>query len=255
VTALRVAVIREEIEESASPDAQDTVLQARSVCESLEREGWECVQIMLGHNPQILEEKLLEIRPDVVFNLVESYLGVASLACVAPALCRKAGIPFTGADEGVMALAGDKAAARRLMRSASIPVPDGASLDELRQGKFPGAGQYIIKSRFEDASLGLDGDCVVEVRSRGELQWAMEELAPRMAGDCVAERYVAGREFNLALLADASTAGCRLCLWPKWSLIPACPVRQFCIMRPSGRRGALRTRLRCAASTWTTTRS
>ena len=202
MNALRVAVIREEIDGSASPDAQDTVLQARSVCERLERGGWECVQIVLGRNPHVLEERLLEIRPDLVFNLVESYLGLASLACVAPALCRKVGIPFTGADEGVMALAGDKAAARRLMRSASIPVPDGTSLDELRQGKFPGAGRYIIKSRFEDASLGLDGDCVVEARSRGELLWAMEELAPRMAGDCVAERYVPGREFNLALLAD-----------------------------------------------------
>lgn len=197
-----MAVIREEIDETASPDAQDTVLQVRSVCESLERGGWESVQIVLGHNPHDLEEKLRELRPDLVFNLVESYLGMASLACVAPALCRKAGIPFTGADEGVMALAGDKAAARRLMRSAAIPVPDGASLDELRLGKFPGAGQYIIKSRFEDASMGLDGDCVVEASSRGELQWAMEELAPRMAGDCVAERYVVGREFNLALLAD-----------------------------------------------------
>ena len=201
MTALRVTVIREEIDEAASPDALDTVRQAGSVRESLDLAGWESDQILLGQRPQFMYEKLLETRPDLVFNLVESWCGLASLACVAPALCRKAGIPFTGADEGVMALAGDKAAARRLMAGASIPAPEGTSLDELRQGRFPGAGQYIIKARFEDASLGLGGDCVVTAQDRSALLSAMEKLAPRMAGDCVAERYVAGREFNLALLA------------------------------------------------------
>jgi D-alanine-D-alanine ligase len=202
MTALHVAVVRESIPDAASPDALDTAAQASSVRESLARCGWQASEHVLGSDPSALEDGLAHRSPDVVFNLVESCHGLASLACLAPALFRKAGFAFTGADEGSMALAGDKALARRLLHAAGLPVPRGVTMGELHRGVFPGPGTYIIKARFEDASLGLGPDCVVDVREGAELLAAMREFAPRMAGDCVAEGYVRGREFNLALLAE-----------------------------------------------------
>jgi len=196
-----VAVVREEIENDAAPDALDTLRQAEAVCESLERGGWTAAPLVLRRDPLALEEELRALRPELVFNLVESYCGLAMLACAAPPLYRRAGLPFTGADECAMTLAADKAAARRIMAATGIPAPAGTNLQELRQGRFPGAGRYIIKSRFEDASLGLGEDCVIDAGDGAELLRAMETVAPRMGGDCVAERYVDGREFNLALLA------------------------------------------------------
>ncbi|MDO9584546.1 MAG: ATP-grasp domain-containing protein [Desulfomicrobium sp.] len=210
MTSLHVAVVREDVPDTASPDALDTVLQARSVCASLIRCGWRTSEHVLGPDPSALEADLAQHRPDVVFNLVESCHGLASLACVAPALFRKAGLAFTGTDEGGMALAGDKALARRLLQASGLPVPHGATMAELQRGVFPGPGTYIVKARFEDASLGLGPDCVVEVREREELLGIMKELAPRMRGDCVAEEYVHGREFNLALLAEPGEGVCVL---------------------------------------------
>lgn len=203
MTPLHVAVVRESIPQDASADALDTVLQARSVQQSLATCGWRTSELVFGPDPSLLEDELARTRPDLVFNLVESWHGLASLACAAPALFRKAGLVFTGADEGSVALAGDKALARRLLHAAGLSVPPGATMDELRRGVFPGIGSYIIKSRFEDASLGLGPDCVVEVREPQELLAAMQGFAPRMGGDCVAEGYVRGREFNVALLAEA----------------------------------------------------
>jgi D-alanine-D-alanine ligase len=202
MTALHVAVVRESIPDAASPDALDTAAQARSVRDSLARCGWRTSEHILGSDPSALEAGLAHRRPSVVFNLVESCHGLASLACLAPALFRKAGFPFTGADEGSMALAGDKALARRLLHAAGLPVPPGVTMGELHRGVFAGPGTYIIKARFEDASLGLGPDCVVDVREGAELLAAMREFAPRMGGACVAEGYVRGREFNLALLAE-----------------------------------------------------
>lgn len=202
MTPLHVAVVRESVPEAASPDALDTVVQARSVRESLARCGWRTSEHVLGSDPSALEAALAHRRPDVVFNLVESCHGLSSLACLAPALFRKAGLVYTGADEGGMTLAGDKALARRLMHAAGLPVPCGATLGELQRGVFPGPGSYIVKARFEDASLGLGPDCVVEVKAREELLAVMKKFAPRMGGDCVAEGYIRGREFNLALLAE-----------------------------------------------------
>ncbi len=206
MNVLHVAVVREDVSDAAAPDALDTVRQARSVAQSLALCGWRASEHVFGRDPSMLEAELARTRPDVVFNLVESWSGLASLACVAPALFRKAGLAFTGADEGSMALAGDKALARRLLHAAGLPVPAGATMEELRRGIFPGAGSYIIKARFEDASLGLGPDCVVEVRQPQELLAAMQGLALRMGGDCVAEGYVRGREFNVALLASVDGA-------------------------------------------------
>lgn len=201
MTQRRAMVLREEIGESATLDDQDTVRQAECVRESLLRAGWDASLVVLGSDVRTLEQELDALRPELVFNLVESWSGLASLGCVVPALCRKGGVPCTGSDEGALILAGDKALARRLMLGAAIPTPEGVSLEEIRLGHFPGPGGYIVKSRFEDASLGLGPDCVVEAGGRDELLRIMERLAPRMAGDCVAERYVDGQEFNLALLA------------------------------------------------------
>lgn len=199
--SMLAAVLREEVDEDAAADALDTVEMARAVTESLQRRGWRTRQILLGRDAQAFGAELAQGAPDVAFNLVESFAGQAALACVAPALCRAAGVPCTGSDTGALAAAADKALCRRIMACAGIPAPEGTSLTELHRGLFPGPGTYIVKSRFEDASLGLDHDCVVEAGSAAGLLGSMEALAPRLGGDCVAERFVAGREFNLAILA------------------------------------------------------
>ena len=88
MTALRVAVAREEVADSASPDALDTVRQALAVGESLVRAGWEAVPVVLGDDPLMFLDNLRHTGADAVFNLVESHCGLASLACAAPA-CRR----------------------------------------------------------------------------------------------------------------------------------------------------------------------
>jgi len=206
MSVLKVTVVREEVDENAAPDDLDTIETARAVARSVVGNGWTAQPVLLGSDGTAFAADLAGSAPDVVFNLVESFGGQASLSCVAPALCRRAGVPCTGSDESALAAAADKAMAARLMAAAGIPAPGCAGLAEVRQGRFPGSGTYIIKSRFEDASLGLDDDCVVEVSGPSDLLGEMVRLAPRMGGDCVAERFVPGREFNLALLAGQGGA-------------------------------------------------
>ncbi|NCD25577.1 MAG: D-alanine--D-alanine ligase [Deltaproteobacteria bacterium] len=205
----RVAVVREAVTAQAGPDAQDTLIQAEAVCRALSRAT--CAEIELGDSLPALETDLRRFAPDVVFNLVESHDGQTTLACVAPALYRRLGLPFTGNEEAALLLAGDKAAAARIMNASGILTPPGLCLGDVSRGGFPGPGTYIVKSRFEDASVGLDENCVVAVRTASELVQTMRALAPAMGGDCVAEKYVDGREFNLALLGGP---GKRVCVLP-----------------------------------------
>jgi D-alanine-D-alanine ligase len=60
-----------------------------------------------------------------------------------------------------------------------------------------GDGRWIVKAALEDASLGLDDKCVVQ---SGEVKSRADGCAARFGADWFAERYVEGREFNIALL-------------------------------------------------------
>ncbi|MBV9549470.1 MAG: D-alanine--D-alanine ligase, partial [Alphaproteobacteria bacterium] len=57
---------------------------------------------------------------------------------------------------------------------------------------------WIVKSATEDASLGLDDGCVV--RGRAAVMARAQSCAARHGGTWFAEAFVAGREFNIAML-------------------------------------------------------
>ncbi|MDQ2696149.1 MAG: D-alanine--D-alanine ligase, partial [Pseudomonadota bacterium] len=59
-------------------------------------------------------------------------------------------------------------------------------------------GLWIVKSVWEHASIGLDDAALVPAR---DVAAALARRRGRWGGDWFAERYIDGREFNLALLA------------------------------------------------------
>ncbi|HEY8505633.1 MAG TPA: hypothetical protein VIL46_13695 [Gemmataceae bacterium] len=60
---------------------------------------------------------------------------------------------------------------------------------------------YILKAVHEHASFGIDDAAVVRPRSAEELARQLRQREAELGRHCFAERYVEGREFNLALLA------------------------------------------------------
>ena len=201
------ALVRNHVPPGASKDAEDVIAQSRFVGRVLRELGWSVVEVELGTDLGEAVPTLRGIRPHVVFNLVESIMGSDELANVAPVIFRKLGLPFTGADSPVLFLTNDKLVAKRLMQSVGLPTPGGVDEVGLRRGRFPGPGRYIVKSRSEHASLGLDESCVVRVSEAGELLAAMEERKGRMGGACMAEQFIDGREFSVSVLEGADGRG------------------------------------------------
>jgi D-alanine-D-alanine ligase len=62
-----------------------------------------------------------------------------------------------------------------------------------------------VKSVWEHASIGMDDHSLVY--SAAELQRKLEEKRNQLGGDWFAERYIDGREFNIALLATDDDNG------------------------------------------------
>ncbi|MBM4355422.1 MAG: D-alanine--D-alanine ligase, partial [Deltaproteobacteria bacterium] len=88
--------------------------------------------------------------------------------------------------------------AKQVMKSAGIPTPEWVTFEQAMAGEILAAPPLIIKSVWEHASVGLDDDSIVHDLS----MLASRMLARResLGGTCFAERFIDGREFNVALV-------------------------------------------------------
>jgi D-alanine-D-alanine ligase len=174
------------------PDEADTPANAEAIAAALVRQGYAAEIVEIDRDMDTLVP--LAVRsPHVVFNLYEGSRGDPLLAPRPCSALERLGVRFTGASAEALTRTLTKTATKRALRDAGLPTPDWWP-------KGVGAEQQvrvIVKSDSEHASYGLDAGSVVPGRE------AAAEIAARQArfgGSFIAEAYVEGREFNVALL-------------------------------------------------------
>lgn len=199
---MRVLVLHDAVSDSSRADERDALVQAEAVSAALRRLGHDVSVSSLTLNLEAAADEIRARRPDCVFNLVESVGGHGRLIHLGPALFDALAVPYTGAGVEAMLITTSKVLARRFM--PGVPMPRCFTGNDLARGVTVAPGRYIVKSVWEEASLGLDDDSVVEVRSADELARLIAARAPRLGGEAFAEAFIDGREFNLSLLADGS---------------------------------------------------
>jgi D-alanine-D-alanine ligase len=199
---MQVAVLHDQVPPEAPPDQTDTMVQAAEVAGLLVELGHRAVHVPFAGKPGETESELRLIKPEVVFNLVESPLGQGRLIHLAPLLLERMGLAFTGAGTRAMLLSSNKLMAKRYMLEHGLPTPAWLSLDKSEEPAAK-AGRWIIKSVWEHASVGLDEDSVIEARTGQDLQRQLENRRAILGGECFAERFIEGREINIAMLASA----------------------------------------------------
>jgi D-alanine-D-alanine ligase len=126
------------------------------------------------------------------FNLCEGLSGHARRAV------ELLGLPLTGARAFTLGLCLRKDLVNGHLRARGITVPDWA-LAEAGQPLAWRAFPAIVKPAAEDASLGIDDHSVAHDAS--ELAAALER-GHRTWDRLLVQRYVEGREFNLAVVGD-----------------------------------------------------
>jgi D-alanine-D-alanine ligase len=188
----RVVLLHDAYAVNGPPDASDVLNEAMHVARGLATLGYETVIVPVGLNLEDLEARLAELAPHVVFNLMESIAGSGRLIHVVPALLETLGIPYTGCSAFAQWTTSNKIVAKRVLGAGAIATPDLFAATE-------GHGPWIVKSVWEHASFGLDDASVVDSRDVGA---AIGRRARELGGEWFAERYIAGRELNVALLAD-----------------------------------------------------
>ncbi len=201
---MRVVVVHDEILPDAPPDQQDSLVQVEAVSAALRDLGHDVQSRTFGLDLADVAERLRRVEPDLIFNLVESVDGKSRLLHLAPALFDSLGIPYTGGSTEALFLTTGKIVAKRMLRWQGLPTADWVSQDSERvaDGRRFTPGRYIIKSVWEEASIGLSDACVFDATDFDSLRDAIELHSVDQGGEAFAERYIEGREFNLSVLGS-----------------------------------------------------
>jgi D-alanine-D-alanine ligase len=180
----------------AEYDSPETIDAIRVALESL---GHEVVPLEAN---QALPEKLVDAKVDLVFNIAEGLSGRNREAQV-PALCELIGIPYTGSDSATLALALDKALAKRILRQHGILTPEFQVMQTGREklaGSLSNKWPLIVKPNAEGSSKGIVSTCVVD--DEATLRQVVKEIIEKYRQPALVEEYIAGREFTVGLLGD-----------------------------------------------------
>jgi D-alanine-D-alanine ligase len=193
-----VAVIADAIAETAERFESATASSLDDVRDALATLGYEPVVLEFDGEPASWLRALREGEFDLVFNLCEGLGGHGSEEHLPAAAVELLGLPMTGARALTLGLCLRKDLVNAHLRAQGIAVPDWAVA---RAGQALVWRRYpaIVKPAAEDASLGIDDHSVVRgaseleaARAKGHQSW--ERL--------LVQRFVDGREFNLALVGD-----------------------------------------------------
>lgn len=198
-----IVILYGELPQNANKDDMDTLAQVKAISEALRDAGYSVTPVMLSLNLQAAKDRLREIQPDLVFNLVESVAGHGRLIYLGTALLDALKIPYTGVHTDAMFITSNKLLAKQRFQAANIPTPLWFTREQLRSGAQIPPERYIMKSVWEHASIGLSEASIRQTNQADELWQALEQQQAELGGEGFAETYIDGREFNLSLLADS----------------------------------------------------
>lgn len=199
----RVAVLYNVDFEERSPEADagfsaraDVASVADAVADALREARHAPHLVPVDGDLQRTREILAELDVDCAFNLCESLAGDARLESAVAILLEWMGLPYTGSPPEALSAALYKDRVKERLARAGVPTPTACVMrspnDEIRV-EFPA----IVKPTREDGSVGIERASVVT--GERALRDRVAEMVERFSQPVLVERFVDGRELNVAL--------------------------------------------------------
>lgn len=164
----------------------------------IEKLGYEV--FLVPGNSNLLNE-ISRIKPEIIFNLVDSIYGKEDLCPAIPAMLEVARVPYTGAGMEGQLLNTNKYRTKSLLKEAGLPLPgyqlfSSASEKVRADMKFP----LIVKLNKFHGSVEISQEAVVE-NSR-QLEKRVGYIISKYGGQVLVEEYVHGVEITVMIVDD-----------------------------------------------------
>ena len=160
-----------------------------------------------------IRDALEEFKPDLAFNLLEEFDGVAVYDQHVVSYLELKRQHYTGCNPRGLMLARDKALTKKILTYHRIPVPDFAVFPKDRRIHRPKRLRFplFVKSTTEEGSLGIAQASLV--KDDEKLVERVEFIHRQIGTDAIAEEYIEGRELYVGVLGNQ-----RLQTFPIWEL-------------------------------------
>jgi len=173
-----------------------------NIQQALESEDHQVRRLVVDDSVEPLVTSLTSDKPDIVFNLCESFAGKSALESNVAALLNLLGLRYTGSSPAGLIMAGDKTLTKKVLSFHGILT---ARFATVFRGMVDWAGDInfplIIKPPQEDASLGITQKSVVN--DVQELLKTMSSLQEEYQSPVLAEEFIDGREFYVGVLGNS----------------------------------------------------
>lgn len=183
------------------------------VREGLRSLGHEVMLVGLSDELAPLRKAIEELKPHVVFNLLEEFDGEAIFDAHVVGYLELQRTPYTGCNPRGLLLARDKALSKKVLAYHRIRVPRFRVFPRYRKIKRPPRLEFplIVKSLIEEGSYGIAQASVVNTDKALEERVAF--IHDKIMTDAVVEQYIAGRELYASVLGNH-----RLNVLPTWEI-------------------------------------
>jgi D-alanine-D-alanine ligase len=195
-----VNIVLLHTKDALEPPPVDPVLA--NIEDALKANDHQCRRVVVDDAVEPLIGSLMSEKPDIVFNLAESFGGRSALESNVAALLNLLGLRYTGSSPAGLILAGDKTLTKKVLTFHGILT---ARFATVFRGAVDWAGEInfplILKPPQEDASLGITQKSIVN--DVQELLQTISSLQSEYQGPVLAEEFIEGREFYVGVLGNS----------------------------------------------------
>jgi len=184
------------------------------VVSTLRQLGHDVRVVPVGNELTPIRETIEQWTPDIVFNLLEEFLGRQDFDHHVVSYLEMMQVPYTGCHPRGLILARDKALSKKLLAYHHLRVPKFAVFPRRARVVRPKGLDFplIVKSLVHEASLGISQASLVDTDEK--LRDRVAFIHERYKSDAIAEQYVHGRELYVGMIGNA-----RVQVLPVWELL------------------------------------
>jgi len=187
------------VAEFSDPDGSYT---ENDVWQALQECGYEVHRLSLFDDIRPLLDAVRDLKPDVIFNLCETYNNATHWDKNVIATMELLDVPVTGASSSAVFLCNDKGLCKKILRFHRVRVARFHTFYRGHKVWLPKALKLpcIIKPLTEEASRGISQASIVDDESAFLARIKM--IHERMNLDVIAEEYIDGRELYVSVIGD-----------------------------------------------------